>query len=301
MVSDRRSTHERPGKESPGKAKHGKVTVEKSKSAMAPKTADKAIGGQKLSEIQVIELEATEAKDATQDKERNGGSKLLSQRAQKKQRLLLETNQCGSRTGKKVPLDAISCISDYSVISNIDYAPKVNRRRREGASTPLTSKSLKDFTNSPEGKCAVLHAVWANSEFAFLCLFGTYHLIFFVFFRFVRVSFAECSSVVLFCFYFCAVPCRAVQCRAVPCRAVPCSAVPYSAVQCSAVPCRAVQCSAMPCRTMPYRFVQCRAVQCSAVPFGAVSCRAMQCSAVPCRAVPYSVVACCGVFLTVVI
>ena len=211
MVSDRRSTHERPGKESPGKAKHGKVTVEKSKSAMAPKTADKAIGGQKLSEIQVIELEA---KDATQDKERNGGSKLLSQRAQKKQRLLLETDQCGSRTGKKVPLDAISCISDYSVISNIDYAPKVNRRRREGASTPLTSKSLKDFTNSPEGKCAVLHAVWANSEFAFLCLFGTYHLIFL--FSFVLLGCPLLSVLPLFCFVSIFVSCRAAPRRAVP-------------------------------------------------------------------------------------
>ena len=155
MVSDRRSTHERSGKESPGKAKHGNVTVEKSKSAMARKLADKAIVGQKISAIQVIELEATDAKDATPDKERKGGSKLLSQRAQTKQRLLLEMDQCSGRTGKKVPLDAISCISDYTVISNIDYAPKmtVSRRHRERASTPLTPKSLKDFTNSPEGKC----------------------------------------------------------------------------------------------------------------------------------------------------
>ena len=148
---------------------------------------------------------------------------------------------------------------------------------------------------------------WANPEFAFLCLLGTYFLIFCFVSGFVWASFAVfCCLLPLLCFVSIFVPCRvvscsAVQCRAVQCRVVQCRTVRCSAVLCRAMQCSAVQCSAVQCRAVQCRTVSCSAVQCSVVPFRSVPCRAVQCSAVPCRAVPYSVVACCGVFLTVVI
>lgn len=86
------------------------------------------------------------------DKEdNNGNDKLLNARAQKNKR----TFHKPQKTKKKgVPLDAISCISDYSELSNIDYQQKkrpISSKRKADTSTPLTFKSLKDFTNSPEG------------------------------------------------------------------------------------------------------------------------------------------------------
>jgi hypothetical protein len=104
-----------------------------------------------IEEIQVIPFESTD--DDHDDKGKfNRQGKLLGARAQRNKRVL-QLNGKASRVKREVPLDAISCISDYSMISNIDYqkVKKGKARDRTGAATPLTFKSLKDFTNSPEG------------------------------------------------------------------------------------------------------------------------------------------------------
>ena len=147
-ASDRRSIH---GQEDlPGKTRS---VTGKTKAKVPSATKDTAVKGRKVSEIQVIELEVPDERDATQDADLKGRSKLLANRSQQKKRVI-PVDQRSSKEARKVPLDAISCISDYSAISNIDYSPQktTTRRGRPGAATPLTSKSLKDFTNSPEGK-----------------------------------------------------------------------------------------------------------------------------------------------------
>ena len=110
----------------------------------------------KFSEIQVIPLLSPETPQANQAR------KLLPQRSRSTKRLLSNKQPPKSAGKKRVPLDAISCISDYSVLSNIEFAPRKSsagkRGQQEGTSL-LTSKSLKDFTNSPEGKVCCLYRV----------------------------------------------------------------------------------------------------------------------------------------------
>lgn len=106
-----------------------------------------------LEEIQVIPDESTDDDHDSDDKRKfTQQAKLLGSRAQRNKRLLQPFGKA-SRGKRGVPLDAISCISDYSMISNIDYqhVKKNKVTQRSGAATPLTFKSLKDFTNSPEG------------------------------------------------------------------------------------------------------------------------------------------------------
>ncbi|XP_031550659.1 regulator of G-protein signaling 22-like [Actinia tenebrosa] len=106
-----------------------------------------------VDEIQVIPDESTDDDRDDDDKRKfTQQAKLLGSRGQRNKRLLQPAGK-GSRVKKGVPLDAISCISDYSMISNIDYqhVKKSKVAQRSGAATPLTFKSLKDFTNSPEG------------------------------------------------------------------------------------------------------------------------------------------------------
>lgn len=104
----------------------------------------------KISEIQVIPLLSPETPQVNQAR------KLLPQRSRSSKRLLSNKQLPKSAGKKRVPLDAISCISDYSVLSNIEFAPRKSsagkRGQQEGTSL-LTSKLLKDFTNSPEGEC----------------------------------------------------------------------------------------------------------------------------------------------------
>lgn len=100
------------------------------------------------SEIQVIPITSPDTLQPHSE------GKLLPQRSRNSRRLLLG-KQLPKSTGKKrVPLDAISCISDYSVLSNIEFQPRVTspgKHGQPGGTSLLTSKSLKDFTNSPEG------------------------------------------------------------------------------------------------------------------------------------------------------
>lgn len=103
----------------------------------------------KSSEIQVIPIASPETLQPLNE------GKLLPQRSSSSKRLLPGKQPPKSAGKKRVPLDAISCISDYSVLSNIDFQPRNTpsgkQSHQEGTSL-LTSKSLKDFTNSPEGK-----------------------------------------------------------------------------------------------------------------------------------------------------
>ena len=106
----------------------------------------------KNSEIQVIPLPSPETLQPLNE------GKLLPQRSRSSNRLLHGRQPPKSAGKKLVPLDAISCISDYSVLSNIDFQPRNSpsgKLSRQGGTTLLTSKSLKDFTNSPEGKTEI--------------------------------------------------------------------------------------------------------------------------------------------------
>jgi len=103
----------------------------------------------KSSEIQVIPLLSPDTLQTAQEK------KLLPQRSRNSTRLLSNKQPPKSAGKKRVPLDAISCISDYSILSNIEFAPRKAPAGKQGGqegTSLLTSKSLKDFTNSPEGK-----------------------------------------------------------------------------------------------------------------------------------------------------
>ncbi|XP_032220371.2 uncharacterized protein LOC5519668 isoform X2 [Nematostella vectensis] len=115
----------------------------------------------KVQEIQVIPNEPSEyandfAKALLKDEEpqQKARGKLLSGRTQKNKRMLLSPGKVKGGT-KGVPLDAISCISDYSIVSNIDYPQRgqvvTPPKQLKGSASQLTLKSLKDFTDSPEG------------------------------------------------------------------------------------------------------------------------------------------------------
>lgn len=108
----------------------------------------------KSPEIQVIPLLSPETTQQTAQER-----KLLPQRSRSSKRLLSSKQPPKSAGTKPVPLDAISCISDYSILSNIEFAPRPRTTagkngHKEAGTSLLTSKSLKDFTNSPEGKTA---------------------------------------------------------------------------------------------------------------------------------------------------
>lgn len=101
------------------------------------------------SEIQVIPIASPETLQPLNE------AKLLPQRSRSSKRLLSGNRPPKSAGKQRVPLDAISCISDYSVLSNIELQPRrtpSGKNGRQGGTSLLTSKSLKDFTNSPEGK-----------------------------------------------------------------------------------------------------------------------------------------------------
>ena len=103
----------------------------------------------KSSEIQVILIASPETLQPLNE------GKLLPQRSRSSKRLLPGKQPPKSAKEKRVPLDAISCISDYSVLSSIDFQPRntpSGKQSHQGGTSLLTSKSLKDFTNSPEGK-----------------------------------------------------------------------------------------------------------------------------------------------------
>ena len=103
----------------------------------------------KSSEIQVIPIASPEPVQPLNE------GKLLPQRPRSSKRLLPGKPPPKFVPKKGVPLDAISCISDYTVLSNIDCQPRntpPGKQSRQGGTALLTSKSLKDFTNSPEGK-----------------------------------------------------------------------------------------------------------------------------------------------------
>lgn len=100
----------------------------------------------KSSEIQVIPLLSPET---------DQGKKLLPQRSRSSKRLLSNKQPSKSADKKRVPLDSISCISDYSALSNFEFTPRnssAGKKDQQEGTSPLTSKSLKDFTNSPEGR-----------------------------------------------------------------------------------------------------------------------------------------------------
>lgn len=106
----------------------------------------------KSSEIQVIPIASPEPLQPLDE------GKLLPQRPRSSKRLLPGKLPPKFAGKKGVPLDAISCISDYSVLSNIDFQPRntpSGKQSRQGGTSLLTSKSLKDFTNSPEGKTEI--------------------------------------------------------------------------------------------------------------------------------------------------
>lgn len=106
----------------------------------------------KSSEIQVIPMASPEPLQPLNE------GKLLLQRPRSSKRLLPGKQPSKSAGKKGVPLDAISCISDYSVLSNIDFQPRNTpswKQSRQGGTSLLTFKSLKDFTNSPEGKIQI--------------------------------------------------------------------------------------------------------------------------------------------------
>ena len=112
-------------------------------------TQEEKINQGKSSEIQVIPIASPETPQPHNE------GKLLPQRSRSSRRLLPGKQPPKSAGKKRVPLDAISCISDYSVLSNIEFQPRVTplgKDGQQGGTSLLTSKSLKDFTNSPEGK-----------------------------------------------------------------------------------------------------------------------------------------------------
>lgn len=111
-------------------------------------TQEEKINQGKSSEIQVIHIASPETPQPHNE------GKLLPQRSRSSRRLLPGKQPPKSAGKKRVPLDAISCISDYSVLSNIEFQPRVTplgKDGQQGGTSLLTSKSLKDFTNSPEG------------------------------------------------------------------------------------------------------------------------------------------------------
>lgn len=125
-------------------AEKGEEKVSPLKNAQVEKKSE----GQS-SEIQVIPIASPETIQPHNE------GKLLPQRSRSSKRLLPGKQPPKSAGKKRVPLDAISCISDYSVLSNIEFQPRVapsGKQGRQGGTSLLTSKSLKDFTNSPEGK-----------------------------------------------------------------------------------------------------------------------------------------------------
>ena len=106
----------------------------------------------KSSEIQVIPVASPEILQPLNE------GKLLPQRSRSSNRLVPGKQPPKSAVKKRVPLDVISCISDYSVVSSIDFQPRnmpSGKQSRQGGTSLLTSKSLKDFTNSPEGKIEI--------------------------------------------------------------------------------------------------------------------------------------------------
>lgn len=120
----------------------GEEKIPASKDAQAEKKSDGL-----SSEIQVI--------PTTETIHPLNEGKLLPQRSRSSKRLFSDKQPPKSAGKKRVPLDAISCISDYSILSNIEFQPRSTPSRKhggQGGTSLLTSKSLKDFTNSPEGK-----------------------------------------------------------------------------------------------------------------------------------------------------
>ena len=114
-----------------------------------PEETELALPVSKISPLKIPQ--PNPARDQVKD---TGNLKLLASRSQKTPRRLSASKHETLKDRKGgVPLDAISCISDYSAISNIDYMPKKSHSKtvRAGKTLALTSKSLKDFTNSPEG------------------------------------------------------------------------------------------------------------------------------------------------------
>lgn len=103
----------------------------------------------KIAEIQVFPLVSPETLENDQ------GRKLLAQRSRSRKQLLPSAQATKITNVKKlVPLDAISCISDYSNMNNVEFSPRKTAAEKTGhqdGTSPLTFKSLKDFTNSPEG------------------------------------------------------------------------------------------------------------------------------------------------------
>lgn len=127
-----------------GKDEKGEEKVPASKDTQVEQKNER-----KSSEIQVIPVASPETLQPLNE------GKLLPQRPRSSKRLLSGKQSPKSAGKKRVPLDAISCISDYSVLSNIDFQPRntpSGKHSRQGGTSLLTSKSLKDFTNSPEGK-----------------------------------------------------------------------------------------------------------------------------------------------------
>ena len=121
-----------------------KITVEK-REELSPKHANVEMKNERnISEIQVFP-------------ETLQNNKLLPQRPRTPKQQLPNTQIAKSATTNKklVSLDAVSCISDYSILSNVEFASRktaTEKKRHQEGTSPLTFKSLKDFTNSPEGK-----------------------------------------------------------------------------------------------------------------------------------------------------
>ena len=124
-----------------------KITVEK-REELSPKHANVEMKNERnISEIQVF----------PETLQNNHGNKLLPQRPRTPKQQLPNTQIAKSATTNKklVSLDAVSCISDYSILSNVEFASRktaTEKKRHQEGTSPLTFKSLKDFTNSPEGK-----------------------------------------------------------------------------------------------------------------------------------------------------
>lgn len=120
-----------------------KITVEK-REELSPKHANVEMKNERnISEIQVFP-------------ETLQNNKLLPQRPRTPKQQLPNTQIAKSATTNKklVSLDAVSCISDYSILSNVEFASRktaTEKKRHQEGTSPLTFKSLKDFTNSPEG------------------------------------------------------------------------------------------------------------------------------------------------------
>lgn len=130
----------------------GKIatTIEKREESNLKNTQVDIKSERKIAEIQVFPLVSPKTL------ENNQGRKLLPQRTRSRKQLLPSTQPTKTTNIKKlVPLDAISSISDYSIMSNVEFSPRKTAAEKTGhqdGTSPLTFKSLKDFTNSPEGK-----------------------------------------------------------------------------------------------------------------------------------------------------